>query len=65
MGHFKFQWNQKGVKVDFDGNVLEFASNLSSYLISAKMSGIKEDMDEANNILLALTTAVSACKSVK
>ncbi len=64
MGHFKFQWNQNEVKVDFDGNMQEFANNLGSYLISAKSSEIKSDREEAKGIYIALSTALYAYKTV-
>jgi hypothetical protein len=64
MNQFKFEWDQNSVKVSFDGEFLSFASNLSDYLISAEQSGNKEDMIEAKNIVIALSTVVESYKTM-
>lgn len=63
MGYFKFEWNQDSASVDFDGNMIEFASNLSSYLMTAVVSENKREQEEATNIAMALNTAIYAYKA--
>lgn len=65
MGYFKFQWDQESASVDFNGSAIEFASNLSSYLMTAAASKNKKEQEEAVSIVMALNTAVYAYKETK
>lgn len=60
MGHFKFEWTQTGANAEFEGEWMQFSSNLLDYLIQLDNS---QNKTAAKMIALSLDVAANGYKS--